>query len=442
MCLVSRQELDRFLQHIEEYDGLTGLMTLEKFQKESMRLQTKEECERGRIIVSVSLKNYERIHNEFGYAVTNDILKTMGEKLASCITEGEIGCRLRRDEYLMYLYYDSKEKISDRLSNTMRGISVSIEDLYPDANAYCACGTYCLQSHEETIAEGIDRAVMARTKVMNRGQSMVNEVECFDEEMDREFLLNREIKNTMLDALLKNEFKIYFQPKVTVDDIQIHGAEVLSRWIKEDGRQISPAQYIPVFAENGFLLELDIYTYTAVFKQIRQWLDEGIKIPAISVNLSKIHVEDDSFIEKFIKLAKRYEIPKGTVELELPENLFLENLDKVLGVIETLRAEGFVISIDNFGFGYSSLNLIKILPIDVLKLDKNFFKQKILRETDKTTISNILHLAKGLGFKTVCEGVETREQVEFIDGCGNDMVQGYYYYKPMPMEEFEELIRK
>lgn len=442
MYLVSRQELDGFLRHTEEYDGLTGLMTLAKFQKEAMRLQAVESSDRGRVIASVSMKNYERIHNEFGFAIGNVILKTIGEKLASCITDGEIGCRFRRDEYLLYLYYDGQEHIEDRLSNTLRGISISIEENYPEAMAYCACGAYKLQLHEETVAEGIDRAVMARMQILERGANPVNEIAYFNEEMNQDFLLKREIKNTMLDALLNNEFKIFFQPKVTVDDIKIKGAEVLSRWIRPDGRQISPAQYIPIFTENGFLLELDIYTYTAVFKQIRRWLDEGIALPTISVNLSKLHVEDDAFIEKFLKLAERYEIPAGMVELELPENLFAENLDKVLGVIDTLRSNGFLISIDNFGYGYSSLNLIKILPIDVLKLDKNFFKQKILRETDKKTISDILHLAKGLGFKTVCEGVETREQVEFIDGCGNDMVQGYYYYKPMPMEEFEELIRK
>ena len=442
ICVVGIQEINQFLRHADAFDSLTGLMTLEKFQKESMYLQATEINDRGRVIASISLKNYERIHNEFGYAVGTVILKTMGERIASCLTEGEHGCRFRRDEYVLYLYGDSKEIMEERLANTLRSVEISIDALCPEANAYSACGFYKLNSKEETVAEGIDRAVMVRDQILKGSQSMTNEVRCFDEHMEYDYKLRREIKNTMLDALINQEFKIYFQPKVTVDDIQIKGAEVLSRWIKPDGRQIAPAQYIPIFSETGFLLELDVYTYTAVFKQIRKWLDEEIQLPTISVNLSKIHIDDETFIEKFISLAKRYEIPAGTVELELPENLFAENLDKVLGVIELLKAEGFVISIDNFGFGYSSLNLIKILPIDVLKLDKNFFKQKILRETDKTTISNILHLAKGLGFKTVCEGVETREQVEFIDRCGNDMVQGYYYYKPMPIEEFEELIRK
>jgi EAL domain-containing protein (putative c-di-GMP-specific phosphodiesterase class I) len=230
------------------------------------------------------------------------------------------------------------------------------------------------------------------------------------------------------------------QPKIDLHSLQITGAEALVRWKLPTGEYIGPMEFIPVFENNGFITELDFYVYEKTFRALRQWIDAGKQPIIVSVNVSRIHLNDSRFLERLDYLVEKYKIPTNLIELEITENIFFKELDRLIFIMNSLRKRGFLISIDDFGSGYSSLNLLKTLPIDILKLDREFFMQNEMRENDKIIISGIITLAKGLGLKVISEGVETIEQVKFLRENSCDMAQGFLFYKPLPLDDFIDLI--
>jgi EAL domain-containing protein (putative c-di-GMP-specific phosphodiesterase class I) len=180
--------------------------------------------------------------------------------------------------------------------------------------------------------------------------------------------------------------------------------------------------------------------YEKSFQALRGWIDMGKKPIIVSINVSRLHFDDTLFIHKLEMLVEKYNLPANLIELEITENLFLKELNRLLEVVNYLRKKGFLISIDDFGSGYSSLNLLKTLPIDIIKIDKEFFMKNAMKGKDKIVITSMIQLIKGLGLKVISEGVETIEQVIFLQENCCDMVQGYYFYPPMPEEEFAKLI--
>jgi EAL domain-containing protein (putative c-di-GMP-specific phosphodiesterase class I) len=247
----------------------------------------------------------------------------------------------------------------------------------------------------------------------------------------------------MFKALKDGEFRVYYQPKVSLENGEIYGAEALVRWIKPDGKVISPGVFVPIFEENEFITEMDFYVYEVVMHDMQTLIDEGIKLPIISLNVSRQHFSGNDFPDKFCRLVNKYNIPHKNIELELTETAFLGNVDRMINIVKLLRnRRGFRISVDDFGSGYSSLNLISVLPVDVLKIDGKFFMANEMSTRNKKVIETILQLANTLNFDTVSEGVETKEQIEFLKHTNCNAVQGYFYYQPMPFSEFKNLIKK
>ncbi|HBH0945146.1 TPA: EAL domain-containing protein, partial [Clostridioides difficile] len=213
-------------------------------------------------------------------------------------------------------------------------------------------------------------------------------------------------------------------------------------WDNPQKGLIPPIEFIPVFERNGFIVNIDFYVFEEVCKKIREWMDEGQKVVPISVNLSRMHFVNSNFIEKFKLIVDKYKIPTRLIELELTETAVLDNIEGLLDTMNNLKEKGFVISMDDFGTGYSSLNLLKELPVDILKLDRAFFTEKDESNNEKIVISNVIKMAKELKMKVISEGVETISQVEFLKQIGCDMVQGYLFSKPMPVKEFEKIAFK
>ncbi len=285
----------------------------------------------------------------------------------------------------------------------------------------------------------MDRANTAR-KTIKGGHK--NSFAFYDKEMHKKILKEKEIENSMVDALNNGEFIVYFQPKYSLSDYQIIGAEALVRWDNPQKGLIPPIEFIPVFERNGFIVNIDFYVFEEVCKKIREWMDEGQKVVPISVNLSRMHFVNSNFIEKFKLIVDKYKIPTRLIELELTETAVLDNIEGLLDTMNNLKEKGFVISMDDFGTGYSSLNLLKELPVDILKLDRAFFTEKDESNNEKIVISNVIKMAKELKMKVISEGVETISQVEFLKQIGCDMVQGYLFSKPMPVKEFEKIAFK
>ena len=218
------------------------------------------------------------------------------------------------------------------------------------------------------------------------------------------------------------------------------GAEALVRWVKSDGGIMPPDKFIPLFEKNGFVVNLDFFVYKEVCRSLREWIDKGINIVPISVNVSRIHLYDENFVRDFMNLVDEYDLPYDVIELELTESMFLDNTNVAISTMRQFRELGFKVSIDDFGAGYSSLNLLKEMTSDVLKLDKEFFGRGELQKEEQIIVSSIVNMAKQLDMKVLSEGVETKDQVDFLKGIACDMAQGYLFAKPMPKDNFEVIM--
>ena len=243
-------------------------------------------------------------------------------------------------------------------------------------------------------------------------------------------------------ALLNGEFKLYLQPKFDPVTEKIVGAEALVRWISPEDGMIPPNRFIPVFEENGFITKLDDYMILAVAKLQSEWKLKGQKQVPVSVNISRVNFVKEDLAAHICHLVDSYGADHAGIELELTESAVFGNKERLMQILKELKLCGFSISMDDFGTGYSSLNSLKDLPIDVLKLDMDFFRGEDEQQRGEIVVKETIRLAQALHLKIVAEGIEKKEQVEFLAEQGCDMIQGFYFAKPMPVEEFNERIKR
>ena len=239
------------------------------------------------------------------------------------------------------------------------------------------------------------------------------------------------------DALEKEEFKVYYQPKYDPRTNEQLGAEALIRWVSDEIGFVPPGRFIPIFENSGFITEIDHYMLAHVARDQKKWLDEGRKCVPVSVNVSRAHFAEVNLADQIRDIIDQEGAPHELIEIELTESAFFDDQKLMLATITKLKEYGFLVSMDDFGSGYSSLNSLKDMPLNILKLDAGFFRGQKDNERAEIVVSEILHLAKKLNMTTVAEGVDEQHQVDFLAAEGCNMIQGYYYSKPMPKEEYE-----
>lgn len=260
----------------------------------------------------------------------------------------------------------------------------------------------------------------------------------FNDKMKEEQVWERRIEDDMEMALTNHEFKVYLQPKYSTKKEELAAAEALVRWIHPVLGFISPGKFIPIFENNGFILKLDDYMLIEVAKLQAGWLAEGKQLVPISVNVSRAHFTQLDLAEHICSIVDLYKVPHQYIELELTESAFFDDKDVLLGTVRKLKEYGFKVSMDDFGAGYSSLNSLKELPLDIIKLDAEFFRGASDINRSNLIVGDTISLAKKLGMEIVAEGIETREQVDFLAQQDCDLIQGFYFAKPLPVEEFVE----
>ncbi|MDE6030848.1 MAG: EAL domain-containing protein, partial [Oscillospiraceae bacterium] len=341
--------------------------------------------------------------------------------------------------FVMLLKNKSMAELETRLNELLASVQKQVYEKCTK-QIYLVVGIYEMVSESVGIMGALDRAIRAQKTVKDRSFYRENAVAVYDNKL-REELQNRQyVEAHMLEALENDEFKVFYQPKVSIASGKIVGAEALVRWIRPNGEVISPAMFVPIFEENGFITDMDFAIYRHAVSDIKRWLRNGYDVPLVSLNVSRHHLKDDNFAYRFTALVDSLGVPHDKIELEVTESLLTDNLNKLVEVMSELKSIGFRISVDDFGSGYSSLNLITQLPFDTLKIDGGFFLKNDLTEKNKKVISSVVTLAKSLNLETVSEGVETQTQVDFLRDLGCNMIQGYFYYKPMPTGDFENLI--
>lgn len=427
----------RHRQQIEQlayYDTLTGLFRYEKFQLDGDRLLTQGQA--GWAVLYIDIAGFKLLNDLEGYPFGDKVLRQLATLLRSAAQPDDLLCRISGDDFLLLTRSDSQQALLERCQQL---VHLAQTDLSPTRPIQIRIGLCLSQDAPEaqSVSALVDRARLAQKKAAENSWSAIL---CYDQQMRQTLLQDAEIESSMQEALASGQFIYYIQPKYAADGTRILGGEALVRWQKPDGTMVSPAEFIPLFERNGFIRQLDIHVFTQVCADLRRLLDAGQPVVPVSVNVSRQHLYWPEFAPTYIAIKERYHLPDQLIELELTESTLLENTTAAFSTLEHLRQKGFLCSIDDFGSGYSSLNALKDLPADVLKLDREFLSDSAQPAKSEIIIRGIIDMAKRLSLRIVAEGVETPTQLAFLQDTGCDMIQGFIFSKPLPPDNFYHLL--
>ena len=426
---------DQQIIHSTERDPLTGLYNREYFYRYAEQFdQFHKEMDMDAIVLDVN--HFHMINERYGKHCGDDVLRRVGESVRNVVREsGGIVCRRSGDTFMVYCPH--REDYRDILENA----SVSFtEDASSDNRVRLRMGVYSRVDKVLDIERRFDRAKSASDTV--RG-SYAKTIGFYDSAMLETELYEERLVEDFSAAIRQEQFTVFYQPKFNVrsENPVLSSAEALVRWQHPELGMISPAVFIPLFENNGLIQKLDTYVWQHAAAQIRDWKDRlGVSVP-ISVNVSRIDMYDPGLVEEFQALLKKYELLPGEFLLEITESAYTQDSAQIISTVKRLRNLGFMIEMDDFGTGYSSLNMISSLPIDALKLDMKFIRDAFRDGKDTRLIELIIDIADYLNVPVIAEGVETEEQLNALRAMGCEIVQGYYFSRPVPAVEFERFLK-
>ncbi len=441
-ALHSRHNADKALQaerrlgHLAMYDELTGAYNESYFRK-----LVQERCDRKEndVLVAFNIRGFRYINDTYGTKRANDLLCGIIAVLRPWMHEGELACRPAADLFYLLLKETDTASLGGRIADMSRNISTMASSTLEGLPLTIYCGAvFVADSHAPyhvSANMSYMMAALAHAKKINCAVVYV-----FDEALYQTEQLRYYIETHMQPALEQEEYQLYLQPKMNLQTGRVDGAEALVRWQSKERGMIYPDQFIPLFEENGFCQRLDLYMVEQVCKTLRQWMDCGLAPVGIAVNQTKALFVKEDYVECLLAITGKYRIAPQSITLEIMEGLAFENLSALNHTIQRLNREGFQVSMDDFGSGYSSLNTLGRLAINELKLDRGFLMDAVNdpKGAQSEVLAAILVLAKKLGIKTVAEGVETKKSEDMIRAMSCDYGQGYYYSKPIPAEDFRE----
>lgn len=423
-------------------DPLTGLINFRTFTERLDEKLSDMLSDSPVVVVYTDIHHFKYINETYGYKKGDELLKLTAQAMTNGADDKEIMiCRAHADNFVTAASIPEElmSTFADFIHEQNEFLSKLLQEHCPDVVIRVNTGICYVKDPSTTSASAIANANLAR-KVAKREHMRIPLV--YSEEMMEDIKYQEYLNNELPKAIENKELKVYYQPKINCSDDSLYGAEALVRWQKADGTFIYPDKFIPVFEKNGNIVDVDFYVYREVFKYIRKRLDAGLPVFPISMNVSRVHLRYDRIIQYIEELLAEYKIPPELVEFELTENIYMQNFSKADEFIKNCRERGMLVSMDDFGSGYSSLNVISSLSIDTLKIDRIFLQHADLSENDKTVIGSMIAMAKHLGMKVICEGVETESQTRFLKNTMCDQIQGYYYGKPMDEESFDTFANK
>lgn len=413
------------------YDPITGGKNWIYFSKRARKIVKKCKGEKRRYaMVSLRMDRYQGYCACYGIAEGEVVIENINNVLDKNLKRKELFARYAEAEFGILISMDSPEQVVDRL-NSIKSQLVTVAKSHKIDFAYGLCEV----SNKSSVDELYSSASLARKSIP---VNSTDKYLWFNDQLKEDQLWERFVEENMEHALETGELHVYLQPKYNAETRRLGGAEALIRWINPDKGFIGPGKFIPIFEKNGFITKIDDFMLRSVARLQANWVKEERNIVPISVNISRAHFTQEDLAEHIYEIVESEGAPKELIELELTESAFFEDKDILINTVGKLKSMGFSISMDDFGAGYSSLNSLKDLKLDVLKIDADFFRGKEENEERGSMIvSETIQLAKNLGMTTVAEGIESAEQVEFLAEKGCDLIQGFYFAKPMPVADYE-----
>ena len=400
--------------------------------REEVGRKIRKRKKKKQAIVSIRFDKYQNFCACYGPDEGANLIEMFSGTIKNNLEKKELSARYNDAEFGIYMSMVSREQCEDR----MQTIINSLKRCAGDRKIEISCGICEITQESRDVDELYNHAVIARRTISS---DVTNRIAWFNEALQEEKIWESKVEETMERALANNEFQVYIQPKYNAVTRELGGAEALVRWISPTEGFIGPGRFIPIFEKNGFITKIDDFMLKSVAKLQADWIAQGKNVVPVSVNISRAHFTQLGLAEHLCKIVEESGAPKESIEFELTESAFFEDKDVLIETVERLRDMGFSISMDDFGAGYSSLNSLKDLSLDVLKVDAEFFRGSgIDSEKGSIIVAETIKLAKSLGMKIVAEGIEEEKQVEFLAENGCDLIQGFYFAKPMPVSEYEQ----
>lgn len=429
---------NKVLNKLAYYDELTGAYKSNYFRKICEYILKSNQ---NYSIFVLNIKNFKFINELLGETGANELLCYVKEILEKNVYDLEYYCRDTADQFILFINSINKDEILKRIEK----INDEIREFSIINNQNCTIEIYggiCVYIKKEdtdiSYKTMYDNALFSMKQYKKLNEDFI----FYDADINKDMNKESFIERSKQEALNNREFKMFLQPKVDLKTKKVISAEALVRWIRDDGTMIFPNDFIPIFENNGFCEKLDIYMIEEACKKLNEWRKSGVDNISISINQSKLLFYKSDYIETISSITKKYGIPNSCITLEILESLTIHNFEQFNTTINELHSKGFKVSMDDFGSGYSSFNTLSKLKIDELKIDRDFLlkidKDNENKERQRIILKSIISLAKRLNIETVVEGVETEENLELISSLGCDMAQGYYFSRPLSVDDFED----
>ena len=419
------------LRYLLEHDALTGLYNRSTFCRKTADF-LRQNPNGSYNMVQFDIERFKVINELYGNFMGDRILLLIAEGLQKCLKDKGTYGRLEADHFAVCLPAGTEELQYVREQMDKSLASVKIEQ---KINLYY--GVYTVEDRDMSVDLMCDRANLAlRTVKGNSNRSYA----VYNDELHQVVLSEQQLTNSMEEALLQRQFEVYYQPVVDLKTGEVVSAEALVRWNHPEKGMVSPGFFIPFFEHNGFIIKLDAYIREEVCRNIMELGRRGLNCVPVSVNVSRLEFYDPNLCRSIIDLTERYRLEPGMMRLEITESAYTDNPQQLLAAMKELQNYGFQVLMDDFGSGYSSLNMLKDVPVDILKMDMKFLENQGISGRGPEILASLVRMAKKLGMHTIAEGIETKEQGDFLRSVGCEYGQGYYYARPMPADAFTNLL--
>lgn len=423
---------------LPDYDSLTGLLTFTRFREEVERLIVGGLAS-SHVIIYSDFENFKYFNQKYGYIMGDHLLKEYASFIIGSLRDKTdiFFTRVVGDQFILFMPLECGSDTAEKVHNTNEAFVQLISKRFPKMRLRLRSGIYAIEADCPSASDAIDAANYARKQV---GPSDACSARMYDHTLDSLQTLEGELMSGLDDALLKKQFKVYLQPKFSLTDFSVIGAEALVRWQRDDGTLLYPDSFIPLYEKNGRIEELDFY----VFEQVAAFLAKnealGRRQIPISINASILHAANEQTVHRYLEILERYHVDPTLTEIELTETATVSDYTNVTRLFRSLQEANMHTSLDDFGAGYSVLNAVIDIPVNTVKIDRAFIMHCQANPKGIYFLKQIVQLVKGLGYQVLCEGVETDEQIEMLREAGCEEAQGYWFARPVPMEEYEKIV--